>query len=68
VLQDPLHLGGGEVGVDHESRLATDHAIELPRAQVIADAGGAPIPLDQVEGMAARRCEEPVEMESSHLA
>ncbi len=43
VLQYPLHLRSGEVRVEHETRLAPDHAIQLPRLQPVADAGGAAI-------------------------
>ena len=52
VLQDPLHLRGGEVSVDYETRLAADQAIQLPRSQAIADARGAAVLPD--DGVADR--------------
>jgi len=63
---DPAWHGWGEdVNEDSLVLLVEYGAFQ---ALLAGDAGGAPLPLDQVEGMAARRREEPVEMESSHLA
>jgi hypothetical protein len=42
VVEDPLDLGAGEVGVHHQAGVLLDVALESPRLQVVADGGRAP--------------------------
>ena len=43
VVQQPLDLGAGEVGVQHEARLVRERRRVARLAQLIAHRGGAPI-------------------------
>ena len=49
VVQDPLELGGGEVGVDHQPRALPEPVREPPLLQFVAEpAGAAALPDDGV--------------------
>src|SRR3954468_7082496 len=43
IFQNPLQLGGGEIGVDHQASLLADSVGETPLLQAIASRRGAPI-------------------------
>src|SRR5260221_11129720 len=43
IVEQPVHFGAGEVGVDHEPRFLLDHFCMSGRAQFVAERRGATI-------------------------